>query len=699
MPGKAFVIPTVFKAQDQMSGQLKTMQRSVQRFTGMSSQHVAKLDRKFKRLGATMQSIGSKMLIGGAIMATPFIFATREAVRFEDQLTDIAKTTGISGSKLSKFGQELLEISKATRTSADELVKIAVIGGQMSVAEKDLLSFTKAADTFSVALADDFAGGTAEAIMQVSKLVSIFKETRELEIGEGISRAGSVINELGAKTKATSANLAQFTLEVGQIPEALRPTIQNTMALGAVLESAGIDAKIGGSGLNKFFRSATTVLPLYARQMKITTAEAKALLENSPTEFLLKFSQSLQNVDPARLGEKLKDFKLNTKEVIAIVSTFKDKTDELRRAQEIAGQSFIENSSLQTEAATKNASAAAQIEMLKNQVRALAVQVGNALLPVFKSLLKAVGPMLQKFATWVSRNEQLFIRLVKVGTVIATLTIGVGGLLKVVGTAVSAWKLLTVAVGAFLSPVGAAITALTLLTTTFALLFTQQKQQVKVNKLQNELAASTASIYAQQSLEVHKLFKSLRALNPAQKEFKTILQQIDQLSPGIVDQYKLQKGAIEDINSAEKELLKTVFQRARAQAASQLFEQRFTAAVEAQTLGKEVTPAMVKDLVLLQRQMQSAGNVATDVAVGQERELLRQFNFERQMGTAQTGGESFLPAGSLDNESIFNKPQPAFVEFAIGLQDGLEVRDGNGNPQQKIEVPGVGVIKIGKTGE
>lgn len=698
MPGKAFVIPTVFKAQDQMSGQLKTMTKSVQRFTGMSAQRVAHLDRKFRRLGNTLKSVGSKMMIGGALMATPFVLAAREAVKFEDQLTDIAKTTTLSGKALENYGQELLNISKNTRTSADELVKISVIGGQMGVLEDDLLSFTKAADVFAVALADDFAGGTQEAIIQVSKLVNLFKETRSLEIGDGISRAGSVINELGANTKATSANLAQFTLEVGQIPEALRPSIQNTMAMGAVLESAGIDAKIGGSGLNKFFRSATTVLPLYARQMGITTKQAKELLASSPTQFLLDFSASLQNVDPSRLGEKLKSFKLNTKEVIAIVSTFKDQTKELARAQQIANAAFTENTSLQIEAEKRNSSAAAQMAMLKNEIRALAVQVGNALLPVFKSLIKAIGPLLQKFANWVQRNEALFIRLVKVGAKIAALTIGIGGLLKVVGVAVSAWKMLTISVGAFVHPVGAAITAIGLLATALGLTFSEQKKQVKINKLQNELATTTAGIYARQSLEVHKLFKELRALNPAQKEFKTVLQQIDTLSPGIVDQYKLQKGAIEDINSAEKELLKTVYQRARAQAATQLFEQKFTQAIEAQTLGREVTPEMIKDLVLLQREFQGAANVPIDIATGQERELLRQFGFEAQQGTAQTG-ETFLPAGAVDDVSIYNRPTQGFVEFSIGLQDGLEVKGENGEAVKSIPIPGVGLIRITETGQ
>lgn len=156
-------IPTTFTAIDQFSSVVEKMTKNV---SGFSDKTSASID----RFNTKANKIAGGMAIAGAAIIAPLGIAVNSAIEFEDKMADVAKTTGLSDEKLGSFGNSILEMSKKTRSSISDLQDIAVIGGQLGVAEDQLLGFVGAANEFGVALGGDYSGGLESAVLQVGKL-------------------------------------------------------------------------------------------------------------------------------------------------------------------------------------------------------------------------------------------------------------------------------------------------------------------------------------------------------------------------------------------------------------------------------------------------------------------------------------------------------------------------------------------------
>ena len=72
-------------------------------------------------------------------------------LKLSDSMADVQKTTGLAGVELQELGREIERID--SRTSTDKLYEIAAAAGQIGLkTQQDVLGFTKAANTITVAL-------------------------------------------------------------------------------------------------------------------------------------------------------------------------------------------------------------------------------------------------------------------------------------------------------------------------------------------------------------------------------------------------------------------------------------------------------------------------------------------------------------------------------------------------------------------
>jgi len=416
------VIPAVFTAVDKFSGPLSKMQNNVGGFAN-----------KIQSAGSSAMAVGRSTALLGVALAAPLIIATKAAVEFEDKMADVAKTTGLTGKTLDTLGKSLVDYSTTTRTSVDDLLKITEIGGQLGIAQKDLLSFTKAADKFNVALGADF-GGVDEAVTQVGKIKQLFSDTRGLDVSASIMKTGSAINELGAMGAGTSANISDFTLRMGQLPDALKGSVTDTLALGTYLEELGINAEIGSGGLTRMLLVAGQQIDQFANQMGMSSVEAKKLLSQNPTEFAKKFAVSFKGLKPEVLAQKLDKLKIGTQETIKVIGALSSNTDRLTELQKFSNDAFTKGTSLQNEYNTKNKTTAAQMAKLKNTVKALTLEIGQAMLPIVKSLADALLPVIRGISKWMKDNPKLTETLVKITAGVAAFAFAVSGIAFAIGT-------------------------------------------------------------------------------------------------------------------------------------------------------------------------------------------------------------------------------------------------------------------------
>lgn len=572
---KALVIPSIFTAIDKFSRPVKGMAKD-------ASAAFNRLDRDMRNAGQTAFSVGKKSALIGAAIILPLALAANEAIKFEESLADIGKTTGLADAKLEKFGDGILKLSETTRTSVEDLAKIAEIGGQLGIAEKDLLSFTDASDKFNIALGADF-GGVDEAISQVGKIKGLFGGTRDLGVADSINQVGSAINELGAIGAGTSANITDFALRIGALPDALKPSIENTLALGTFLEEMGISSERGASGLSKVLLVAGQNLGSFADQMGSTKNEASKLLSEDPTKFVTLFAKSFEGLAPEQLAMKLKDLKLNSQEAIKVIGALGGGAERLAELQNASNKAFSEGTSLQDEAAKKNATTAAKIAIMKNKMQSLAITLGQVLLPVISDLVEAVMPVIQKFSKWAKENKGTLGTIMKVAAAVAGFAFAVSGIAFAVGIASKAMVIFNFVMAA--NPIGLVVVGVLALSAALYGVYRAFNQVSSAQKLNNEVTNRALDNTINQRVEVTMLFKALRKAEEGSAAYNSTLEKLEAMQPGIIEKYDLQTKAIDKINQAEKELINTIMRRAKIQAAEELTVEKTKAAITAEQEG------------------------------------------------------------------------------------------------------------------
>ena len=287
-----------------------------------------------------------------------------ELLEISDAMTGVEKTSGLAAEKVRELWNDFDALD--TRTSKKELLDIAQIGGRLGITDKEQLrEFTEEIDKIYVALGDSFQGGLEAVTTKVGKLKNLFEETKNQNYGEALNAIGSALNELGANGTASEENISEFATRIGQLPEALKPTISQTLGLGAAFEESGIDAEIAASGYSRFMSVAGTNVEAFAKQMRMSAEEAKALFETKPEEFFLKFAQSMKGLGAEGTAEVLKGLKLNTLEVQKAIGAAGDNADRFRELMNLAGEAMEEGTSIQEEFNKVNNNTAAIWEKIK----------------------------------------------------------------------------------------------------------------------------------------------------------------------------------------------------------------------------------------------------------------------------------------------------------------------------------------------
>lgn len=529
------------------------------------------------------------VLVAGAISATlsslskayqTFISKTQEYVEsyatIDDAMSGVVKTTGMTREEVEALNESLKGID--TRTSQEELLTISQIGGRMGLAKDQILDFTKAVDLANVALGDSFSGGAEEISSVLGKISLAFKETRDANIGESLSRIGSAINEVGGKANATEPNIAAFVQRVGSMPEAFRPSVQEAVALGAAFEESSIDAEVASRAFGILMNKASTDVEGFARVMGQPAEAVRELINSNPTQFFTEFAKSLQGMDATQIGETLKGLKLNADGVVKIVGAMSGSYDRFNEILQVSNTAFSENTSLMNEFNNVNGNSAAQLEKARKRMQELKVEIGQRLIPVITKITEMSAGTMQvaiQIGKWMVQNkgvvlayaaamtvlyairqkevilakkEAIQLAVEKAGVATATTFTNLFALAKARLTkntlaAATAQKALKAAFAS--TPWGAIITLATSLAVT---MFTMKKNTDAAVDAQRDLSSTIEQNYNEEAFEIEKLRKLIDDENVSREEKLKAINRLKEIIPEYTAELS-KEGVVTDQNA------------------------------------------------------------------------------------------------------------------------------------------------------
>lgn len=286
--------------------------------------------------------------------------------KLSDTQADVMKTTGMTKKEVDELTKSFGVLE--TRTSRIDLLKIAEQGGRIGIAKEEIQDFVKTMNMANVALGDSFTGGVEEVANKLGKLKFLFQETKDMSVDQSYNAIGSAINDLGANGVASEANITEFATRLGSLPDVLKPTIKEALALGAAFEESGIEAEVSSRAYNIFMKQASNESGKFAKVMGVSKKSIEDMINTNPLDFMLKFAQGMRGMDATETAKTLDFLGVNADGANKVIGAMGNNMGRFRELIDLSNNSFETGTSLVNEYNVKNNNLAATLEKIKKTV-------------------------------------------------------------------------------------------------------------------------------------------------------------------------------------------------------------------------------------------------------------------------------------------------------------------------------------------
>lgn len=334
---------------------------------------------------------GLKSALGGLgkLLTNPFVLgaaavtgialalgsATAAAMQWEDQMANVAKTTGMTGQVLADMSKNILDISTNSRTSQQDLAAIAATGGTLGISDIDKLTgFTEDINMMTVAF--DMTG--EEAATQMAHVANSFNAPIEQ-----VQQMGNSINILGNNFATTERDIISALEAIAPIAKQYNETIADSAAYSTVLLQQGVDPSEVGTGLQSALKVAAgdpKKMSAWADLMGISVDELNQKLSTDLYGTLQQSGDALSSVEN-EVERNALAMELwgayGGKQIGKLIG----QEENLARAREMANEQYGiaagDQGALVDEYNAKNNTSLGIISQIKNTIGAIVIEMGG----------------------------------------------------------------------------------------------------------------------------------------------------------------------------------------------------------------------------------------------------------------------------------------------------------------------------------
>lgn len=347
-----------------------------------------------KSIGSALNTgimAAGKVVLGAGLGAT--IFAGKTAIDFESAFNEVKRFVGGSQEELAKLQVDLraLALDPKVGKSFIELTKIASMGGQLGISNKDIIEFTR--QVAYVGQAGDASGE------QVATGLAKIMSAMQLPMTE-LPKLSSAIAQMGKEGASkiteiidTAQRLAGAAREVGLSAPAVLAFSNTVVSLGQEPEAAGTALSRVFQAINKAVHAGGPELARYAAIARVSVATFKKDFVDDAGHAVLEFVTGLDAI-PKKTNEVGKNLdalgftneriKNSVRNLAAGHEQLAASLDSAKRAAE--GHNVAEDMAAVAAQTTKR-----QMETLKNQIDDVANSFGEQLLPKLNAFIKQAG--------------------------------------------------------------------------------------------------------------------------------------------------------------------------------------------------------------------------------------------------------------------------------------------------------------------
>ena len=406
--------------------------------------NVAGFRKGLERTG--LGKIGFSDIVTGGALAAPFIAGAAAAIQYESALADVKKVVNFdTPEQFKQMGEDIGRMSDRLPMAANDIAKIVAAGGQSGIAREELLGFAEAAVKMGIAF-DQTADQSGD---MMAKWRTSFKLTQG-----GVETLADKINYLGNTGPANTKQISDIVTRIGPLGEIAGLASGQIAALGATMAGVGVEQDVAATGIKNFMLAMTkgsAATKGQALAFKALRLDAKAVAKSMQTDAqgaVLGILDRIKMVDKDKQAGLLSEL-FGTESITAIaplltnLDLLKGNLQKVGDAQKYAG-------SMDKEYASRAATTANNLQLLRNAAASVTRAVGNALLPGINAVVDGLRPMISTTSELIQANPQLVRGVAIAGAAFTALRVAVFAATvatRVLGVAFAATPVGIIAVG------------------------------------------------------------------------------------------------------------------------------------------------------------------------------------------------------------------------------------------------------------
>jgi TP901 family phage tail tape measure protein len=350
-----------------------------------------------QRTAQALQNVGRGMVIFGAAVVAGLGVAAKAAIDWESAWAGVRKTVEGSPEQLAEVEQGLRDLATTLPATHGEIAAVAEAAGQLGVATPDIVRFTET----MVNLGETTNLTAGEAATAIAQLMNVM-QTAPQDVG----RLGAALVELGNNGASTERDIIEMAQRIAGAGAIIGLSEADVLALSNALASVGIEAEAGGSAISTaMIKMASAVaeggesVQSFARVAGMSAQEFTQAFEEDPARAIQAFVQGLGQIDAAggNVFATLDELGLGSIRTRDSLLRLAGAGDLLGKSLDDGARAWEENTALIEEAEKRYDTAEAKIQIARNTLVDLAIDVGGVLLPAIAGLAEGVADVARFF--------------------------------------------------------------------------------------------------------------------------------------------------------------------------------------------------------------------------------------------------------------------------------------------------------------
>lgn len=345
-----------------------------------------------------MEMVGRSALIMAGVIGAGLGLATKAAVDWESSWADVTKTVDGTTSQMAGLEDGLRSMARELPATHGEIAEVAAAAGQLGVRVEDIESFTRT----MIDLGETTNLTADQAATSMARFANIMGTPTS-----DVDRLGSSVVELGNNSATTESEIMEMGLRIAGAGAQIGLTEGEVVGFGAALSSVGIEAQAGGTAISRVMldiRQAVDEgadsLDTLAEVAGVSSDEFAAAYRGNAGEAIVMFVEGLGRMEAAGQNSNavLAELGMSDIRVGDALRRLAGAGDLLSDSLEMGNESWKDNTALAEEAAQRYETTAAKLEVFRNNVVDLGIDVGGVLLPALSAVTEGLSTVARGFS-------------------------------------------------------------------------------------------------------------------------------------------------------------------------------------------------------------------------------------------------------------------------------------------------------------